>query len=106
MRLTHRNIEQSVESDLVAFTVIWPASLLSQTSETNPAHRPKVAEAYGSLPLYFERNVGQTDSKVKFLSRGAGYGLFLTSTEAVLDLQSRSAAPSDPKAWLQALKTH
>ena len=44
-------------------------------------------EAYGKLPLSFEINEGQTDGRVKFLSRGAGYKLFLTSTEAVLSLE-------------------
>ena len=33
----------------------------------------------GHLPLVFEANQGQTDSRVKFLARGSGYGLFLTS---------------------------
>jgi hypothetical protein len=41
---------------------------------------------YGKLPLAFESNQGQTDQQVKFLSRGAGYSLFLTPTEAVLAL--------------------
>jgi hypothetical protein len=40
-----------------------------------------------SIPLFFEPNVGQTDGRVKFLARGAGYGLFLTSNDAVLSLQ-------------------
>ena len=47
-------------------------------------------EAYGKLPLAFEANRGQTDSRVKFLSRGRGYTVFLTSTEAVLALQQPS----------------
>lgn len=34
--------------------------------------------------LSFEANQGQTDSCVRFLSRGPGNTLFLTSTEAVL----------------------
>jgi hypothetical protein len=46
-----------------------------------------VAQNYGQLPLRFEANVGQTDPQVKFLSRGPGYALFLTATEAVLSLQ-------------------
>ena len=42
---------------------------------------------YGKLPLTFEANAGQTDGRVKYLSRGAGYTLFLTSgNEAVLSL--------------------
>lgn len=42
---------------------------------------------YGSLPLHFEQNSGQTAAAVKYLSRGAGYSVFLTSNEAVLALQ-------------------
>lgn len=41
---------------------------------------------HSKLGLYFEPNSGQTDSQVKFLSRGSGYTLFLTSTAAVLSL--------------------
>lgn len=37
--------------------------------------------------MFFEANQGQTDPRVKFLSRGRGYGLFLTADEAVLELQ-------------------
>ncbi len=40
-----------------------------------------------SVPLSFEPNQGQTDPRVEFLARGAGYGLFLTSDAAVLKLQ-------------------
>jgi len=47
----------------------------------------RVVETYGNLPLSFEANQGQIDSEVKFLSRGSGYSLFLTSTEAVLSLK-------------------
>src|SRR3989338_7190652 len=51
------------------------------------AAQARVSEAYGKLPLSFELNQGQTDEQVKFLSRGRGYSLFLTSTEAVLGLR-------------------
>jgi hypothetical protein len=46
----------------------------------------RVGESYGRLPLYFEANRGQTDKDVRFLSRGAGYSLYLTAGEAVLVL--------------------
>ncbi|HET9407909.1 MAG TPA: hypothetical protein VFO39_11780 [Candidatus Sulfotelmatobacter sp.] len=52
--------------------------------------RPNLSESYGKLPLAFEANQGQTDRQVKFLSRGAGYSLFLTSNEAVLSLREAS----------------
>ena len=45
-----------------------------------------------SLPMFFEPNQGQTDPPVKFLARGSGYGLFLTSDEAVLQLQPPAAS--------------
>src|SRR5689334_4788729 len=54
----------------------------------------RLAQQYGKLPLRFESNQGQNDGAVKFLSRGAGYTLFLNSDEAVLSLsQSQVAAP-------------
>ncbi len=44
-----------------------------------------------SLPLHFEKNEGQTDATVKYLSRGKGYALFLRADEAVLRLNSPPA---------------
>jgi hypothetical protein len=46
----------------------------------------RMSESYGKLPLHFEANRGQTDKDVRFLSRGAGYSLYLTGSEAVLVL--------------------
>jgi photosystem II stability/assembly factor-like uncharacterized protein len=63
----------------------------SQASEPDEATQKRLAEAYGKLPLRFEANQGQTDPQVRFLARGAGYGLFLTSTEAVLALNKPAA---------------
>lgn len=54
----------------------------------------KVLENYGKFPLRFEANRGQTDEQVKFLSRGSGYTLFLTSTEAVMVLEKNLAEAS------------
>ncbi|MGD0514648.1 MAG: SBBP repeat-containing protein [Terriglobales bacterium] len=49
---------------------------------------PKVLTDYGRLPLMFEPNQGQTDTRVKFVAHGGGYGLYLTAKEAVLALYS------------------
>ena len=54
----------------------------------SPATSP---ESYGRLRLSFETNLGQTDSGVKFLSRGSGYTLLLKSDEAVLALRNPKA---------------
>ena len=58
------------------------------------AARNQIAKNYGKLPLSFEPNSGQTNGEVKFLSRGAGYTLFLTGDQAVLRLRCKSAIPS------------
>ena len=65
------------------------SSLPIGTSTTLPdaATQARLSAAYGQLPLSFEANQGQTDSRVNFLSHGAGYSLFLTPTKAVLSLK-------------------
>src|SRR5580698_4602512 len=62
------------------------------------AVRLRALEAYGKLPLTFEQNSGQTDARVKFLARGAGYTVFLTDRDATLRLQQTStkANPAAP----------
>jgi len=46
-----------------------------------------VRASFAEMPLAFERNQGQTDSRVRFLSRGSGYTLFLTGKSAVIEVQ-------------------
>src|SRR6266700_386271 len=59
----------------------------------------RLSETYGKLPLHFEANRGQTDKDVRFLSRGAGYSLYLTASEAVLVLAKPNAdAKGDVRA--------
>ena len=61
--------------------------------EYSPGQSPQASarEAFGKLPFSFEVNRGQTDPQVRFLSRGLGYNLFLTSTETVLSLSAPSS---------------
>ena len=58
----------------------------TKASKVEPASRQALSARAVSLPMFFEPNQGQTDPRVKFLARGAGYGLFLTGDEAVLEL--------------------
>src|SRR5271156_3082476 len=58
-----------------------PAAPLSTVQKEN------LTSAYGKLPLAFEANEGQTAPPVRYLARGQGYQLFLTSQEAVLTLR-------------------
>ena len=70
-------------------------------TDSRPAWRPiskaDVLSAYGKLPLVFEKNLGQTDSRVGFLAHAGGYTLFLTDREAVLRLNASTAATVQKK---------
>lgn len=61
------------------------------------ASKASLSESYGALPMGFEANQGQSDPQVKFLSRGNGYALFLTPTEAVLSLSGPVESPSEKR---------
>ena len=56
-------------------------------NETASVPSPGNRDLYAGLPLLFEQNVGQTDERAKFISRGSGYNLFLTETGPVLALR-------------------
>src|SRR6476619_7373941 len=45
-----------------------------------------------SVPMSFVKNSGQTDKRVDFITRGPGYGLFLTPTQAVFSLSATRAS--------------
>src|SRR5580658_10416399 len=62
-------------------------------NRNDAAARLHALEAYGKIPLTFEANSGQTDARVKFLARGAGYTVFLTDRDATLRLEGPSAEP-------------
>jgi uncharacterized repeat protein (TIGR01451 family) len=72
-------------------------------TEPTAQEQARISEAYGKLPLSFEANRGQTDPQVSFISRGSGYRLFLTSTEAVLAL-GKGIADAVPEPSAAALK--
>ena len=74
-----------------------PEDLFATSRPVDAAVKARIAERFGSLPLSFEANEGQVDRTVKFLSRGAGYDLFLTGDEAVLLLRKPRAAEKDPR---------
>src|SRR5713101_6297299 len=91
---------QTVQADRAAAQAGAPDRVAPAHSQI-PASSSQAGEAqairrYGKLPLSFEPNRGQADSRVEFLSRRSGYTLFLTSTEAVLGL-SKARASVAPK---------
>lgn len=60
--------------------------------------------AYANLPLRFEENQGQSVQDVRFVSRGAGYQLFLTSQEAVLALHHTGPHDLSPRHRAKTLR--
>jgi hypothetical protein len=72
-----------------------PRLISSAPARSQPA-TTRASEAFGKLPLSFESNQGQADSRIKFLSHGAGYGLYLTGTEATFLLRKQATKKSVP----------
>lgn len=61
----------------------------NQTLKNEPTLKTlenKIAQNYGKLPLSFEKNSGQADAQVQYLSRGKGYKLYITENKATLSL--------------------
>ena len=64
-----------------------PVTAFGSAAHPEPKNQTRILDGYGKLPLSFEVNHGQSDGRVKFLSRSGGYTLFLTRDEAVLALR-------------------
>ena len=67
----------------------------STSTTSDEAHKARLGEAYGRMPLSFEENAGQTNKEVKFLARVQDYQLYLTPTEAVISLDRDSATEAE-----------
>jgi hypothetical protein len=84
---------RSAGSALISI-VLW--SLTAGNIFADPIEKVRNAKAVQAtllgVPLSFEANQGQTDSRVKFISRGDGYSLFLTPQEAVFTLRPPGGA--------------
>jgi uncharacterized protein (TIGR03437 family) len=71
----------------ISFGLGWPHA---SAAALNDKHRPEPKLL--SVPLSFEPNQGQSASTVQFLSRGAGYALYLTPGNLVLNLERQQSA--------------
>jgi Beta-propeller repeat len=56
----------------------------TSTTAITPATRTRINATFAALPLAFEANQGQVDPQVKYMARGNGYKLFLSSSHAVM----------------------
>ncbi len=85
---------------LAGYGQTTPHALSPQPASARRAlavHAPSGPVAsYLKMPLRFEANRGQTDKRVRFISRGLGYTLFLTSRKAVLVLATPTARQGAP----------
>ena len=81
------------------------AASVKPTAGTSAANQERALKAYGTLPLSFEANQGQTADVVRFLARGDGYTLFLTPTGAVLTLPEASGGANGTKVQSPARKS-
>jgi hypothetical protein len=92
---------------LVSISALWlsmsaprpagRAPLAQKRRQVNSGTHAGLTDNFRPVPLTFEANQGQTDPAAKFLARGAGYTLFLTSHEALLSFRgNRHARRSEP----------
>jgi hypothetical protein len=79
---------------LASGTGISPAG----TTSSDTAIRGKAKSLLAQLPLRFEKNEGQSDPQVRFLSQNGAYSLFLTPKEAMLLLPHKSSRKAATKS--------
>ncbi len=79
---------------LAAAAPVFTSGTLQDASMAGLAVPPSPAKTaqphYNHLPLSFEANHGQTDSRADFITRAAGYTAFLTPTALVMSLPGQS----------------
>lgn len=76
---------------------IEAAPFPGQSANKVAGNGQRVQEVMANLPMSFEVNAGQTDGRVKFLARAAGYALFLTKDGAVMAFPHWSAEATRPR---------
>lgn len=79
---------------------------IAATARPNLGARAPVCYAQGQLSLGFEVNEGQLASNVKFVSRASGHTLYLTSTDAVLELRSSPRIAREKKFLALSVGPH
>jgi len=67
------------------------ASAITEPSVSN-SQQTALNRAVDNLPARFEANQGQADSRIKFISRGKDYNLFLAPDETTLTLPDQESA--------------
>ena len=68
----------------------------SQATKTEPKTVVEAHRSFGGLPVAFERNVGQTDPEVAFLSRGGSSTVFLTNDASAVFVMTEPTKRTSP----------
>ncbi len=89
--LSHFDFKSGLEF-LNPFSASTPVAETADGEQATRRDPAPAGDMYGQIPLSFEANRGQVDSRVKYLSRGAGYNLFFARDEAVLSLPAKTEA--------------
>ncbi|MCW3095462.1 MAG: hypothetical protein JWL77_1080 [Chthonomonadaceae bacterium] len=75
--------------------------LPSGAIHSTPAEKAALSRDFGRLPLSFESNQGQTNSKVRFLTHSGDSTLFLTPSEAVFSMTTPPVPSTGKKTTLR-----
>ncbi|HEX3281567.1 MAG TPA: SBBP repeat-containing protein, partial [Pyrinomonadaceae bacterium] len=67
------------------------ATRASATPQPGLLDRGQLSNLAAQLPLSFEQNMGQLDTRAKFSARGSDYTVFLTSTGALVELRQNTS---------------
>jgi len=59
--------------------------------QLNSSKQSDILAQFMTMPLYFERNEGQTDEQVRYLTKGIGYTFFFTPQEIVIALSKKKS---------------
>lgn len=81
--------------------ILFAATLLASTAPArdtgqkalpdNSAGKTGLKESYGKLPLYFIKNNGQIDGKVRYYEKSAGHAVYFTDEGLYINLLKRTA---------------
>ena len=98
-RLSGATSSASLETTIQPSVAKPPATEAPKVVAAASVTKARATRMLAAHPLIFEPNQGQTDSRVKYLSHGQGYTLFLTQQEAVLAL---AGSPSKSDSSMSA----
>ncbi|HEV8591810.1 MAG TPA: hypothetical protein VGQ55_06885, partial [Pyrinomonadaceae bacterium] len=92
---------------VLVFVLLGVTEAVSQKVSKEPKKQPVIKNANRATETYaasnyktsvsFAPNMGQTDSQVKYIGYGLGYGLFLTSNEAVFRFGGQETQKRNPR---------